>query len=96
MVDGETPKPNQSRLVDNEHTLLTETDLVFIDPVGTGYSRSGEDGKDEDFFNVEGDAESLTQFIQQYITENHRWVSPKFLAGESYGTTRSALMAKFT
>lgn len=94
MVDGETPKPNQSRLVDNEHTLLTKTDLVFIDPVGTGYSRSGEEGKDDDFFNVEGDAESLTQFIQQYITENQRWVSPKFLAGESYGTTRSALMAK--
>ena len=94
MVDGEIPKPNHSRLVDNEHTLLTETDLVFIDPVGTGYSRSGEEGKDEDFFNVEGDAKSLTQFIQQYISENHRWVSPKFLAGESYGTTRSALMAK--
>ena len=94
MVDGEIPKPNHSRLVDNEHTLLTETDLVFIDPVGTGYSRSGEEGKDEDFFTVDGDAQSLTQFIRQYITENHRWVSPKFLAGESYGTTRSALMAK--
>ena len=94
MVDKEIPRPNHSRLVDNEHTLLTKTDLVFIDPVGTGYSRSGEEGKDEDFFNVEGDAKSLTQFIQQYISENHRWVSPKFLAGESYGTTRSALMAK--
>ena len=68
-------KANQSRLMDNEYTLLTETDLVFIDPVGTGYNRSGEDGKDEDFFNVEGDAESLTQFIQQYITKIW-WVSP--------------------
>ena len=94
MVDKKTPQPNHSRLVDNELTLLTETDLVFIDPVSTGYSRSGEEGKDKDFFNVEGDAKSLTQFIQQYISENHRWVSPKFLAGESYGTTRSALMAK--
>lgn len=94
MVDKEIPRPNHSRLVDNEHTLLTQTDLVFIDPVGTGYSRSGEEGKDEDFFNIEGDAKSLSQFILQYISENHRWVSPKFLSGESYGTTRSALMAK--
>jgi carboxypeptidase C (cathepsin A) len=94
MVDKKIPFPNQSRLVDNEHTLLTQSDLVFIDPVSTGYSRSGEDGKDEDFFNIEGDASSLSQFIIQYISKNHRWVSPKFLAGESYGTTRSALMAK--
>ncbi len=94
MVDEAIPRPNQARLVDNEHTLLTQTDLVFIDPVGTGYSRAGEEGKDEDFFNVEGDAKSLSQFVQQYISQNQRWVSPKFLAGESYGTTRSALMAK--
>lgn len=94
MVDKKTPHPNHSRLVDNHLTLLTKTDLVFIDPVSTGYSRCGEDGKDEDFFNIEGDAQSLTQFIQQYISDNHRWISPKFLAGESYGTTRSARMAK--
>ncbi|MEC7985893.1 MAG: peptidase S10 [Myxococcota bacterium] len=94
MIDKEPPRPNHARLVDNEYTLLTQTDLVFIDPVGTGFSRSGEEGKDEDFFNVEGDAQSLSQFIQQYISQNQRWTSPKFLAGESYGTTRSGLMAK--
>ncbi|MBM75059.1 MAG: peptidase S10 [Proteobacteria bacterium] len=94
MVDEAIPHPNHARLVDNEHTLLTQSDLVFIDPVGTGYSRSGEDGEDKDFFNVEGDAQSLSQFIQQYISKNQRWISPKFLAGESYGTTRSGLMAK--
>jgi len=94
MVDKQAPRPNHSRLIANEYSLLPKTDLVFIDPVGTGFSRSGEEGKDEDFFSIEGDAQSLCQFIQQYISQNQRWGSPKFLAGESYGTTRSGLMAK--
>ena len=93
MVDGAIPRPNMSKLVDNEETLLDRTDLVFIDPVGTGFSRSGGEGKDKDFFEVDGDADSVCRFIERYLSQNHRWASPKFLAGESYGTTRAGAMA---
>jgi len=93
MVDGVMPKPNRAQLIDNECTLLDITDLVFIDPVGTGFSRAGEDGKAEDFFGVDGDADSVCQFIHRYLSTHHRWASPKFLSGESYGTTRAGAMA---
>ena len=93
MPDGVAPRPNMTRLVDNESTLLDVSDLVFIDPVGTGFSRSGDAGKPEDFFQLEGDAESVCQFIERYLSKNHRWASPKFLSGESYGTTRAGAMA---
>lgn len=78
------------RLEDNESTVLETTDLVFIDPVSTGYSRAapGEDAKK--FHGVEGDIRSVGEFIRLYITRNDRWASPKFIAGESYGTTRAA------
>jgi len=95
MIDLKTPQPNLSALVDNPHTLLDCSDLVFIDPVGTGFSVSGEEGKDEDFYNIDGDSESLSAFIERYLNINHRWASPKFLAGESYGTTRSGAMVKY-
>ena len=93
MVDGVMPKPNRAQLIDNDCTLLDLTDLVFIDPIGTGFSRAGEAGQAEDFFGVDGDADSVCQFIQRYLSQNHRWASPKFLSGESYGTTRAGTMA---
>lgn len=86
--------PPPYRLVDNESTWLAFTDVVLIDPVGTGYSRPapGEDGKQ--FWGVEQDAASVADFIRLYLTRYHRWNSPKFLAGESYGTTRAARLSE--
>jgi len=80
-------------LVDNEHTWLDFTDLVFIDPVTTGYSRSTEAVDEDRFHGFEGDIESVARFIRLYTTRNERWSSPKFLAGESYGTVRAAGLA---
>ncbi len=82
-------------LSDNKYSLLDETDLVFIDPVGTGYSRPVEGEKGKDFHNLDKDVESLAYFIRLYISRNERWLSPKYLAGESYGTTRSAALSGF-
>ncbi len=78
--------------IDNEYSLLDAVDLVFIDPVSTGYSRTptGEDAKQ--FHGVEEDIKSVAEFIRMYTTQNGRWESPKFLVGESYGTTRAALL----
>ncbi len=87
--DGEMPPPPFG-LVDNEYTLLDATDLVFIDPVTTGFSRTlpGEDPKQ--FHDFQKDIHSVGDFIQLYTSRYKRWGSPKFLIGESYGTTRSA------
>ena len=82
------PPPNQ--LVENEYSLLDKTDLVFIDPVSTGYSRAVPGEKADQFHGVKKDIESVGDFIHQFTTRNKRWASPKFLIGESYGTTRSA------
>ena len=79
--------------VANEETWLDATDLVFVDPVGTGYSRLAEGAKSEDFYGITKDVESLAQFIKLYCARYERWLSPKFLAGESYGTTRVAGLA---
>lgn len=81
-------------LIDNPYSLLDESDLVFIDPISTGYSRAcpGEDPKQ--FHEVESDIKSVAEFIRLYTTRNERWESPKFLAGESYGTTRAAGLAQ--
>ncbi len=78
------------RLVDNEHTLLAEADLVFIDPIGTGFSRMVEGEKTKEFHDYQRDVESVGEFIRLYLSQNNRWNSPKFLMGESYGTTRAA------
>jgi carboxypeptidase C (cathepsin A) len=78
------------RLVDNEHTLLGQTDLVFIDPIGTGFSRMVEGEKTKEFHDYQRDIESVGEFIRLYLSRNNRWNSPKFLMGESYGTTRAA------
>ncbi|HXO21949.1 MAG TPA: peptidase S10 [Thermoanaerobaculia bacterium] len=87
--------PPPGRLIDNEFSLLDATDLVFIDPVSTGYSRAvpGEDPKQ--FHGVKSDVESVGEFIRLWVTRNERWASPKFVAGESYGTTRAAGLALY-
>ena len=87
--DGELPKPPY-QLTDNEFSLLDQTDLVFIDPVSTGYSRPVEGEKAKDFHGFKKDIESVGDFIRLYTTRYGRWLSPKFLIGESYGTTRAA------
>jgi carboxypeptidase C (cathepsin A) len=77
-------------LVENQETWLDATDLVFIDPVGTGYSRPADGVPTKEFWGVEQDISSVADFIRLYLTRYERWTSPKFLAGESYGTTRAA------
>jgi carboxypeptidase C (cathepsin A) len=86
---GHAPPPPYA-LVDNEHTLLTDSDLVFIDPVGTGHSRMAEGEKPNEFHAYQRDLDSVGEFIRLYLTRYGRWGSPKFLIGESYGTTRAA------
>ena len=87
--DGELPPPPY-KLTDNEFSILEETDLVFIDPMNTGYSRPVEGVKPKEWHGFKKDIESVGDFIRLYATRNNRWLSPKFLIGESYGTTRSA------
>src|SRR5690349_20643751 len=90
--DGSLPAPPY-QLVENEHAWLDQTDLVFIDPVGTGYSRPTKPENGKKFWNVKGDIESIAEFIRLYLTRHQRWSSPLFLVGESYGTTRAAGLA---
>jgi carboxypeptidase C (cathepsin A) len=89
--DNGAPPAPPYKLADNPNTWLGETDLVLIDPVGTGYSRAeGDAAKNREFYGVRGDVDSVSEFIRMYLTEYQRWLSPKFLLGESYGTTRAA------
>ena len=81
-------------LVDNPETLLTHSDLVFIDPVSTGYSRAVSGGKPADYHGFQPDIESVGEVIRLWTSRNGRWLSPKFLAGESYGTLRAAGLAE--
>lgn len=90
--EGWMPAPPY-QLVDNEHTWLEQTDLVFIDPVGTGFSRAAKPDLNKKYWNVKGDLESVGEFIRLYLTRYSRWSSPLFLCGESYGTTRAAGLA---
>ena len=78
----------------NDYTLLDEADIVMVDPVGTGFSRPIGDTPGSDFWGLDEDASSLTQFIRRFLSEHGRWNSPRYLLGESYGTTRSALLAR--
>ena len=87
------PSPPPYRLVDNEFSLLDHTDLVFIDPVSTGYSRAVPGEKPDQFHNIEADIAWVGEFIRLFTTRRQRWASPKFLIGESYGTTRAAGLA---
>jgi carboxypeptidase C (cathepsin A) len=91
--DAAATPPPPYKTVDNEFSILDKTDLVMIDPVGTGLSKAVGEAKDKDFWGVDPDIESVSRFIRQYITDNGRWNSPKYLLGESYGTTRSAGIA---
>ncbi len=84
------PLPPPHRLEDNLHSVLDLTDLVFIDPVSTGYSRAIEGEKASRFHDFKKDIEAVGEFIRLYATRYQRWSSPKFLIGESYGTTRAA------
>jgi carboxypeptidase C (cathepsin A) len=93
--DAEPTPPAPYRLVDNANCLLDAADLVFIDPVGTGYSKVVGDGKGKDFWGIDEDAKSLAQFITTYVNRNNRWNSPKFLIGESYGTFRDAILVDY-
>ncbi len=77
-------------LIDNDATWLDRADLVFIDPVGTGYSRASKPELNQKFHSLRGDIESVGEFIRMYLTRSDRWDSPLFLIGESYGTTRAA------
>ena len=91
LLDDEgNPLPPPYKLVDNEYSLLEKSDLVFIDPVSTGFSRSVPGEKAEEYHSVKKDVESVGDFIHQYTTRSKRWLSPKFIIGESYGTTRAA------
>ncbi|MFI5337615.1 MAG: S10 family peptidase [Opitutales bacterium] len=84
--------PAPYHVVNNGDSLLDRSDLVFIDAVSTGFSRVVGKGEGKNFWGVDGDVEAFGNFITRYITLNHRWNSPKFLFGESYGTTRSAAL----
>ncbi|MGA9883235.1 MAG: hypothetical protein WBQ34_05915 [Candidatus Acidiferrales bacterium] len=83
------------QIVDNQYSLLNKADLVFIDPIGTGFSHAVGKAKDSDFWGVQSDVKSLAQFISIYISRNHRWNSPKVLYGESYGTFRSVALGNY-
>lgn len=87
--DGELPKPPY-QLKDNEYSILDDTDLVFIDPMNTGYSRPVAGEKPKEWHGFKKDIESVGDFIRLYATRYNRWLSPKFLIGESYGTTRAS------
>lgn len=108
-TDGNLPKP-PVKLVDNQESWLEFSDLVFIDPIGTGFSRAlpedkekpekpKEAGKEEkkpaaQFWEVKEDLNAIGQFIQRFLSKNHRWLSPVFIAGESYGGFRVAKLAR--
>ncbi|AIE87709.1 S10 family peptidase [Fimbriimonas ginsengisoli] len=87
--DGDMPEP-PFRLEDNPQSWLQHTDLVFIDPVGTGYSRPAKKDGGKKFWGLEGDLDSVGEFIRLYLSRYKRWASPLYLVGESYGTTRAA------
>lgn len=82
-----------AHLENNDYSLLDLTDLVFIDPVSTGYSFAIPMDEAKKFYGVEKDIQSVGEFIRLYVTRNDRWLSPKYIAGESYGTTRAAALA---
>ncbi|HEX6898751.1 MAG TPA: peptidase S10 [Thermoanaerobaculia bacterium] len=90
--EGMATRP-PGRLVDNELSALDVTDLVFIDPVSTGFSRPAPEENPDQFHGLHKDIESVARFIRLWTTRNARWASPKFVAGESYGTTRAAGLA---
>ena len=94
MGDAGDLRPPPYDLADNAETLLHQSDLVFIDPVSTGYSRAVNGQKPKDFHGYGGDIESIGEVIRLWTSRNGRWMSPKYLCGESYGTLRAAGLAE--
>lgn len=92
-LDKENPFTPPYKVIDNESSFLDLTDLVFIDPISTGFSRGVTQEDAKKFHGVDEDIESIAGFIRLYTTKYNRWDSPKFIAGESYGTTRAAGLA---
>ncbi len=90
--DAQPTPPPPYAVTDNAESLLDKTDLVFIDAMGTGFSRIVGKGEPKDFYGTDPDVEAFAQFIERYISANNRWNAPKFLLGESYGTTRAAAL----
>ena len=95
LTDKGTLPPPPYEYVENQYTWLAFTDLVFIDPVDTGFSRAADKKYYKEFFGVQEDIQSVGEFIRLYVTIFRRWPSPKFIAGESYGATRAAGLAKY-
>ncbi len=91
--EGQKPLPPY-KMVDNQETLLESTDLIFIDPIGTGYSRAEHKAYEPFFYSVEGDLSSFAEFIRVFCVHFERWNSPKYLLGASYGTTRACGLAE--
>ncbi|HVP32540.1 MAG TPA: hypothetical protein VMT09_02730 [Steroidobacteraceae bacterium] len=96
VVSDPTPTPSAPyRTVENAYGVLDKSDLVMIDPVGTGLSHAVCNHKDDEFWGVDPDIESISRFIAQYLSDNNRWSSPRYLLGESYGTTRGAAIVNW-
>lgn len=92
--DGTQPPAPPVRVVDNPMSILDVCDLVFVDPVSTGYSRAEKEAKPGEFHGLDEDIKSVGDFVRRWISENDRWASPKFLLGESYGGIRAAGLAQ--
>ena len=90
--DATDPGAPPYKLRDNPATILRATDLVFVDPVGTGYSHAMGEKKGEDFWGYDEDADSVAEFIRTFITHHNRWNSAKYILGESYGGIRTSLL----
>ena len=96
VVSDPTPTPAAPyRTVANQFGVLDRSDLVMIDPVGTGLSHAVCEHKDDEFWGVDPDIDSISRFIAQYVSDHNRWSSPKYLLGESYGTTRAAAIVNY-
>jgi carboxypeptidase C (cathepsin A) len=91
LVGQQAPPPYE--IVDNAFTILDVADIVMIDPIGTGFSKPLGTARGADFWGLDEDAASLTQFVRRFLSRFQRWNSPRYLLGESYGTTRSAVLA---
>ena len=83
------------QMIENNESILDLTDLVFIDPIGTGFSRASETEKEKSFYSPEGDISAVGDFIRDFLTQEGRWASPKYIAGESYGTFRACGVSEY-
>ncbi|WP_417450282.1 S10 family peptidase [Kordiimonas sp.] len=93
--DAEDPGLAPYRVVDNEHSLIGVSDVVMIDPIGTGYSRLAGKGAPEDVYGLAEDARTVAQIIREWVRANNRWNTPVYILGESFGTTRAAAMLPY-